>query len=743
MLVISILLVSFWVYKMPLTGLRIPHPDLSSYGQRSDFTWNAVGPEGGEVSRISTNNSNPNQKIAVSFRLWNKQGGSQWSSVSNLWHSLDGTFTGPNKAVVAFDDGIYYSNDGGVSWFPSLSYSWFQALSEHKGDTVYVVADGTVFVSYDGGVNFNAVAPVGFDINTIDYAPSNPSRVYASASISDTTAAVLVSNDGGVTWSWSIPPSSSFDIDEVYDVEVNPWNENEVLAAITTRNGPGLILISNDGGTSWDTLIGAFISQLFYPTDIEYLSNDTIIVANMLQRGVFAGYRVGPQFIFFSIDSTGYPTDVDIGSDGSINVATTSGVLYSPGPGSQFTWNNDGLKNVYVFREPQMSNMVNDRLIVLPSIVGGVLYRTSDGGQTWDRVIIDNMVVVSSVRISTVNPDVVYLTGLGVEFNMGNIMLHTIYKSINFGSTWAPTNTYSINERIPFLMDVNISPSNTNDILIAGDDSLYRSLDGGTSLTGQFAGIYPYLPGESDLVFVYSEQTNEILYTLNHGDTWQSTGINLDYPANIELNPFEHSLYFVVQDYNTGGYSLLRITTGGGVDTLLNLGQNAFLTGLEVASNGGLYINYIEDQGGFVFGRSNDFGQTWEFDTTESVPGTFIRASGNQVILSTFGMSLYRSVDAVTDVFENQNQPFNSHLLLLTPLVLDNLRFVFTSPSRENLKIGIFNAAGQVVYSERLPKTRESIEINLPVRYLPSGTYFLRIGGDPHIRETFRFFKIK
>lgn len=744
MVVIGLLLISFWGHKVHTVSLKIPHPNLPLFGERSDFTWNSVGPEGGEVSRISTNISNPNQKIAVSFRLWNKQGGSPWAPISDLWHSLDGTFTGPNKAVVAFDEGIYYSNDGGVSWFPSLSYLSFQALSEHKGDTVFVVADSTVFLSTDGGLSFQSVSPVGINIMKIDYDPMNPFTLYAGAEVGDTSAAILKSVDAGVSWSWAIPPNSPFGITEVYDIEVNPWNSNEVLAAVGMY-GPGTILISEDAGATWDTVMGAFAGGLYSPTDIEFLSGDTILVSNYFYKGIYMGLRTGPEFIFFKIDSTAYPLDLDIGSDGSITVATTSGVLYAPSLGSSFVWQNEGLKNIFLFREPQWSNMVDNRLIVLPSFTGGALYRTTNGGQTWERVIIDRMITITSVRISPTNPDVVYLTGIGVEIALPQVLLHTIYKSIDFGSTWTPVNSYSFSgsEYFPFPEDIHISPSNSNDLLIAADDSLYRSIDGGVNMSGLFPNVYTHLPGDEDFVFVYREDTGDLMYTLNHGDTWQTVGLTVDYPSNIELNPFDQSLYLVLFDIYTGTYRLIKVTTTGDVDTLLDLGQYAFFAGLEVSSNGGVYTYFMQDQNIFVFGRSNDFGQTWEFDTTEAFPGTFIRASSDQVILSTFGLSFYRSTDAVTTVAETENSIAQPDILVLTPIVSKELRLIYTSAYQGNLNVGVFNPAGRRVYLSRLLKTRRSLNINIPFNKLPSGAYFIKIHEGTGTRRAVKFLKIK
>src|SRR5205809_7091431 len=70
--------------------------------------------------------------------------------------------------------------------------------------------------------------------------------------------------------------------------------------------------------------------------------------------------------------------------------------------------------------------------------VGGGLWKTSDGGETWGPVT-DGQISsasVGAVAVSETNPDVVYI-GMGESCIRGNIMSGDgVYKSTDGGKTW-------------------------------------------------------------------------------------------------------------------------------------------------------------------------------------------------------------------------------------------------------------------------------------------------------------------
>ncbi len=118
--------------------------------------------------------------------------------------------------------------------------------------------------------------------------------------------------------------------------------------------------------------------------------------------------------------------------------------------------------------------------------VGGGLWKTTDGGQTWDPVT-DGQIKSSSVgavAVSNSNPDVVYI-GMGETELRGNIMQGDgVYKSIDAGLTW---NHIGLDDT-QAISKIRIHPSNPDIVYVAAlghpygeneERGIFKSIDGG------------------------------------------------------------------------------------------------------------------------------------------------------------------------------------------------------------------------------------------------------------------------
>src|SRR5208283_2598830 len=119
---------------------------------------------------------------------------------------------------------------------------------------------------------------------------------------------------------------------------------------------------------------------------------------------------------------------------------------------------------------------------------GGGLWKTTDGGTTW-RPVTDNQIHSSSVgavAVSESNPDVVYI-GMGETELRGNIMQGDgIYKSTDAGRTWKPAglgDTQAISR-------IRIHPANPDIVYVSAlglpdgkttERGVFRSKDGGAT----------------------------------------------------------------------------------------------------------------------------------------------------------------------------------------------------------------------------------------------------------------------
>ncbi len=176
------------------------------------------------------------------------------------------------------------------------------------------------------------------------------------------------------------------------------------------------------------------------------------------------------------------------------SVAYGDGVYKSVDGGK--SWNNVGLKNSEhigeILIDPRDSNTVYVASQGPLWSKGGDrgLYKTTDGGKTWNNVLeISEHTGVSDIAFDPNNPDVIYATSYQRRRHVWTLINggpeSTIYKSTDAGKTWK-----KINKGLPSVdlgrIGIDVAPSN-GDIIYAiveaaqGKSGFYRSTDGGES----------------------------------------------------------------------------------------------------------------------------------------------------------------------------------------------------------------------------------------------------------------------
>jgi len=233
--------------------------------------------------------------------------------------------------------------------------------------------------------------------------------------------------------------------------------------------------------------------------------------------------------------------------------------------------------------------------------VGGGLWKTTDGGETWAPVT-DGQVrsaSVGAVAVSESNPDLVFI-GMGETCIRGNIMAGDgVYKSTDAGKTW----THIGFERSENIAKIRIHPTNP--------DILYVAAFGKHSASNAERGVYK---------------------TTDGGRTWRRVLFRNDSTAAIDLtidrtNP--DVLYAALwQAYRTeftmssggAGSGLFKSTDGG--DTWTEITRNPGLPvgligriGVAVSPvNAHRVYALVENANGGLF-KSDDAGATWSLVT--------------------------------------------------------------------------------------------------------------------------------
>jgi len=182
---------------------------------------------------------------------------------------------------------------------------------------------------------------------------------------------------------------------------------------------------------------------------------------------------------------------------------------------------------------------------------GGV-YKSTDGGDSWDKLqggLPEGIVGKVGVSVSPADPDRVWAI-LEAEPEGG------VYRSDDAGATWTRTNSENdLRQRAWYYTHVQADPDDENTVY-ALNTSLYRSVDAGVTFTpiavphGDIHDLWIH-PDDPDRMIVADDGGGQV--TVNGGDSW-STYYNQPtaelYDVMVD-NGFPYRLYGAQQDNTT------------------------------------------------------------------------------------------------------------------------------------------------------------------------------------------------
>lgn len=283
--------------------------------------------------------------------------------------------------------------------------------------------------------------------------------------------------------------------------------------------------------------------------------------------------------------------------------------------------------------------------------IGDGLWRSPDGGQSWQHLGLENQRIISKIIIHPANPDVLLVGTMGLPFARDN--QRGLYRSTDGGQSWQQTLFVADSVGV---IDMALSPDNPDVLYAATWDRIrnnqesvvsglnarvWKSIDKGlnwTPLTGglpETARSRPALavdPADGDRVLAMFAGENlgfdAIYETTDGGNNWQQlpvTDLNPGFQSNfawyfgkIFINPFDNQDVWAlgvhsVRSWDAGynWYDANDWETHADHHDLAFLGPQSFL----LATDGGLY-------------RSDDGGNAWT--KIENVPATqFYRVGYN------------------------------------------------------------------------------------------------------------------
>lgn len=519
---------------------------------------------------------------------------------------------------------------------------------------------------------------IGGRATTVTGVPSEPKTFYMGVA----SGGVFKTIDGGEKWTpitdGKVPLGST---GSIAVAESNPnvvylgTGSDGVRSNVSTGRG---IYRSNDAGQTWKFVglynSGQIASVRIHPTnpDIVWVAAYGDIFKPNAERGVFKttdGGKTWKKTLFVS-DSTG-AMDVEI----------------QPGnPNTLFAW---------------MSRIERKPWTIISGSREGGFYKSTDGGETWTKNmkgLPPDLIGKANLAVTAANPQRIY--ALIEALPDGGL-----YRSDDAGASWAMINPQaSLLQRPFYYTTLGADPKNA-DVVYAGAESFYKSVDAGKTMTtmrtphGDNHDIW-INPNNSNTMIQSNDGGANVSY--DGGKTWstQNNQSTAEFYGIATDDNFPYRIYAAQQDNSTYIFSSLNdptvnagLRTGPGCETgpivphptlknivygsckgqftIMNLetsqSQNYWVGAQSLYGNAGgelLYrfqrvspmVTSPHDPKTIYYGsqylhRSRDKGVTWEKMSPDltAFPPCCQAASGTPITRDATGEEFYSTLYAITE----------------------------------------------------------------------------------------------
>jgi len=439
-----------------------------------------------------------NAMVVASF-----DGGASWSNITgnlpsgkpyNRLAMADGKiYLAGGQLFGGQNVGIYETVDNGSSWqnisstFP-IKVSNFVLIDPDNHDNLYVGSEGDgIYFSDDGGVTWNydgSGAGENGSARHLAFEPGNSQVIYAGF----LSLAVCKSTDAAQNWQYASKGIATLLLD---DIEVNTTDPDKMLVGFEGENSGGCYM-SNDGGQSWELVVGlpaTRFSQVTYGADgsmYAWSNGPTTVAAEGLYKSSDGGVswdNTGPNIgsvfetqIFALCASKTDPDLILIGGNNFGANGWESMVYRTTDGGDEWINTYQGPANDS-FKFLSIDPNSDDEAVyaAYKSDTQGGFLKSIDGGENWvpSMIGVPGGVKWFSVIIADPdNSDILYGAAGGYSIQPGSV-----YRSFNGGGIWEYANL-SLGSFYSKITDMMISPQNSGVIYAAtSSDGVYMTSD--------------------------------------------------------------------------------------------------------------------------------------------------------------------------------------------------------------------------------------------------------------------------
>ncbi|MGC9395582.1 MAG: InlB B-repeat-containing protein [Anaerolineae bacterium] len=420
--------------------------------------------------------------------------------------------------------GIRYSFSGGLHWHPAaiappydtlsttLSVHDFAFSPTYTADRIVFAATWTgLFRSNDGAQSWSVITGTDQFITSVAVAPDFASSAHVMAGEGYFGATLYVSADGGQNWTSHQGVSSRSDI---------AYSPNFAVDGTAFTAGDGVYLTANRG-ISWTQVLTAPTFAL--AVSPQFAADATLFAAGV--DSIYSSADGGASWISRTVTTgTAWIHALAISpafnADGTLFAGSAQGLFRSTDRGEHWdavqSYPGSDVRSLAL-----ATTWASTPILLAGSTRGSGIYRSDDGGVTWDQGKgLAPLEVTQLLR----GPDPFQLTTATAR--------HGVYQSADLGSMWrfaglgGPSGTHTVALSPNYSLDHTMLAS----VSAGAGFTFYRTTDGGSNWEALTSSDYPggglaFSPAfPADSVVFATGQHGKVLRSTDLGATWEPVG---------------------------------------------------------------------------------------------------------------------------------------------------------------------------------------------------------------------------